>query len=111
PAASAACHVANCVEDLTQIHRRFAPSLRRLGQQWPDPLPFFLGQVRRISLGLAGNSPSVSLPLIAAGLPRSSGVLHSHTTRGRKPAPHTTTRRAFLSPKTPHRGHQSSASC
>ena len=34
PATRAVRHAVDCIEDLSQIHRWFAPSLRRLGQQW-----------------------------------------------------------------------------
>src|SRR6185437_9906876 len=55
PAAAAAGHVADRVEDFAQIHGRLAPALWRLGKQRLNALPFLIGQVGWIPLGLAGN--------------------------------------------------------
>jgi bifunctional DNA primase/polymerase-like protein/D5-like protein/primase-like protein len=52
PAAAAACHIADRVQNLAQINLGFAPALRRPRQQRPDVLPLSVRQVRGVALDL-----------------------------------------------------------
>ena len=52
PTAARAGHIADGVQHLAQVHIPLAPPLRRLGQQRRNPLPFFIGEIGRITLRL-----------------------------------------------------------
>ena len=86
PSTTAARHVADRVQHLAQIDADLAPALRWLGHQRLDPLPFRVGQVSRIPLGLAGNighpatalsgpHPKLESPITEPPQPFSNGVL------------------------------------
>lgn len=55
PAAARARHVADRVQDFTQVHRGLATFLRRSRQQRRDPLPLLISQIGRVSLRLLRN--------------------------------------------------------